>query len=232
MTSIYSKKIVSILSRPRLRKYLEEANKFSPKSNDEKIEIALQFYAWNTALSAAFYGPLQALEITLRNVINERLTNAYGKIWYDSTQFVDLSDDSTAKLNRAKEKSKRKKNRKTYATDDIVSDLSFGFWINLFIYRSLWHKELHKIFFSERLTKKELKKERVKLYKRLDNLRYLRNRIAHHEPIFHRNLQQDMANILDMLGWICPDERKRVERYIRLPDVIKMRPPDDSELKF
>ena len=33
---------------------------------------ALRLYTWNTAISAAFYGPLQALEVVLRNAIAPR----------------------------------------------------------------------------------------------------------------------------------------------------------------
>ena len=39
---------------------------------------ALQLYTWNTKISAAFYGPLQGLEIALRNAIHQQLTRCYG----------------------------------------------------------------------------------------------------------------------------------------------------------
>ena len=38
---------------------------------------ALQLYTWNTEMSAAFYGPLQGLEIALRNAIHQQLTRCY-----------------------------------------------------------------------------------------------------------------------------------------------------------
>jgi len=39
---------------------------------------------------------------------------------------------------------------------------------------------------------------------RLDSLRKLRNRVAHLEPIVGRNLRQDLADIVETMGWICP----------------------------
>jgi hypothetical protein len=33
-------------------------------------EKALRLYTWNTAASAAFYGPLQGLEVALRNAMH------------------------------------------------------------------------------------------------------------------------------------------------------------------
>ena len=44
---------------------------------------ALHLYTWNTAISAAFYGPLQGLEVALRNAMHRRLTECYGSAWYD-----------------------------------------------------------------------------------------------------------------------------------------------------
>ncbi|WP_299592843.1 hypothetical protein [uncultured Tateyamaria sp.] len=47
---------------------------------------AVRLYTWNTAVSAAFYGPLQALEVALRNAMNRELASAYGQTWYDSAK--------------------------------------------------------------------------------------------------------------------------------------------------
>ena len=47
-------------------------------------EKALHLYTWNTALSAAFYGPLQGLEVALRNALHRQLTERYGAEWYDN----------------------------------------------------------------------------------------------------------------------------------------------------
>lgn len=45
---------------------------------------AVRLYTWNTAASAAFYGPLQALEVTLRNGFHRSLAASYGADWYDN----------------------------------------------------------------------------------------------------------------------------------------------------
>ena len=63
-------------SPERLRTYLTAAE------GDRKR--ALQLYTWNTKISAAFYGPLQGLEITLRNAIHRQLTRCYSAAWYDN----------------------------------------------------------------------------------------------------------------------------------------------------
>jgi len=63
------------LSRERLSTYLDAAG------GDRQRAILL--HAWNTAVSAAFYGPLQGLEVMLRNAMHRRLAERYGPAWYD-----------------------------------------------------------------------------------------------------------------------------------------------------
>ena len=64
------------LSRERLGTYLDAAG------GDQ--EGAIRLHVWNTAVSAAFYGPLQGLEVALRNAIHRRLSERYGEAWYDN----------------------------------------------------------------------------------------------------------------------------------------------------
>lgn len=44
-------------------------------------KLAMQLHARNTAIGAALYGPLQSLEITLRNTINCQLISKFGVSW-------------------------------------------------------------------------------------------------------------------------------------------------------
>ena len=66
------------LSHERLSTYLAAA--------DRDREMAVRLHIRNTAVSAAFYGPLQVLEVALRNAMNRRLGEVYGRAWYDNDQ--------------------------------------------------------------------------------------------------------------------------------------------------
>ena len=48
------------------------------------------------------------------------------------------------------------------------------------------------------------KPDRKTVFNRFDNVRLLRNRIAHQEKIVTRNLAKDYWEIIETLGWICP----------------------------
>ena len=64
------------LSSARMSIYLEAI--------DGNWEKAARLYAWNTAVSAAFYASLQALEVALRNAMHAQLACRYGVPWYDN----------------------------------------------------------------------------------------------------------------------------------------------------
>ncbi len=87
-------------------------------------ELALRLYTWNTAISAAFYGPLQGLEVALRNAMHQQLSTAYGADWYDNPA-CGLDQGAMRKIENAK----KTLGRGGYAIDPphVVAELSFGF---------------------------------------------------------------------------------------------------------
>jgi hypothetical protein len=93
----YSPTIINALERAlspeRLSTYLAAAN------GDHAA--ALRLYVWNTEISAALYGPLQALEILVRNAFHRELSAVYGPTWYDNPQ-VPLTPPARARGGRGK----------------------------------------------------------------------------------------------------------------------------------
>lgn len=89
---------------------------------------AVRLYTWNTAVSAAFYGPLQALEVALRNAMNRELATVYGQAWYDNPK-VGLDSGCIARV----EQTKRDLRKDKYPDDPphVIASLSFGFWVSL-----------------------------------------------------------------------------------------------------
>ena len=193
-------KLESILSVERLEPYLSavRANK----------ENALKLYELNSRLSAAFYKPLQVLEISVRNSMNKKLSERYSEDWYNNRH--DIFHQKT--MQRIKKiKTILQEKGSTISNCRIVSTLPFGFWVSLLnrdrsisttnkhdYEMTLWRPVLRRAFpYGERLTRK-------KAYRQLNESRILRNRIAHHEPIFERDLTEDYVQILEIIGWVSP----------------------------
>jgi len=198
------------------------------KATGNDREKAARLYTWNTAISAAFYGPLQALEISLRNAMHRQLAHTYGACWYDNPA-AGLDSRAAARITDAK----RDLQRNGHAADppDIVAALSFGFWVallgaggrlsppqqgNASYERTLWRPALHRTFSNAGPW------NRKGALGPLNALRLLRNRIAHHEPVFARNLGEDYRNILDVLGWISAHKRNWVEVHCRVPSLLAL----------
>lgn len=91
-------------------------------------EKAMRLYTWNTAVSAAFYGPLQGLEVAVRNAMHRRISEVYGPDWYDNPR---CRLDARALDRVAGVKADLR--REGYPVDPPhgVAALTFGFWVSL-----------------------------------------------------------------------------------------------------
>jgi hypothetical protein len=74
-----------------------------------------------------------------------------------------------------------------YHHDKLVSALNFGFWIYMFapIQFREGGQDLHKIFI-----RRKVGTNRKMIFEDLNQIRKLRNRIAHHEPLCFNNNNQ------------------------------------------
>jgi hypothetical protein len=55
-------------------------------------------------------------------------------------------------------------------------------------------------------------RSRKELSPLLNRMRHLRNRVFHHEPVWHwSNLAQQHALALDLIGWFSPELRATIE---------------------
>jgi hypothetical protein len=144
------------------------------------LVAAVQMYEQNTALSEALYGVLQAFEVTIRNSMHRELTAHFGVAnWFDR---IPLLRAEAAALKRAKKSLLRA--GKPQTPGRIVAELSFGFWVGLTsrpYSQKVWIPCLYKAFPLKRLAHKAANG-------RLEEIRRIRNRIAHHEPIMQPTL--------------------------------------------
>lgn len=192
------------------------------------MDHALALHVRNAALGSAFFGPLQALEVALRNAMHRELSATYGAQWWVSPRLA--LDRRAAETLIATQTELNRHGKRTPA--DVVGALSFGFWVALLTRggviappapktanydATLWRPALYRAFPHARLS-------RQGAHFALNGLRTLRNRIAHHEPIFQRNLHSDWTAIETVLGWICPVTRNWVVHHSRVLDVLNLPP--------
>lgn len=195
------------LSPPRLGRYLADSNGI--------LDAALSLYERNTRISEAFYLPLQGLEVCLRNHLNMQLQARYGTNWF-RTNAAPLNPATIEKLDAAMDKLTGE--GVPLSQGAVVAELSFGFWVSLLgraYDRALWPHVLSPAFRSS--GKRMLRRD---VHQRMNGLREFRNRVAHHEPIYHLDPGLKHAEIIEATAWICPDTTAWLLSTSRVPSVL------------
>lgn len=164
-------------------------------------ERALLLYLWNAQLGEAFHLPIQAVEVGLRNCVDQALQLEFGTTWWGDGDFRTLVDRQQIEaIDVALHGIARRGDSPTHG--GMVSGLSFGFWVAMLKPRynpRFWSRRLRNAF--PHLPRAE---DRRSLEQRLQAIRILRNRIAHHEPIIRRDTSKDYAELMTTLRWMSP----------------------------
>jgi hypothetical protein len=192
MPFVYSSNALDVLSKTiakdRLLQYITHSK--------GDIHKAMMMYERNTVLSQGLYGVLQPLEIAFRNAIHRVMTTDTGKSnWYYYAP-LNYREDEAVKAAKAN----ILRWSRAVTPGRMVAELTFGFWLRLLdtsYEKTLWVPHLYKAF--PNLSKPD----RATIFDRLYSIKTLRNRIAHHEPVIFRNLNQDYSNAIEAIEWIC-----------------------------
>ena len=174
-------------SEERLTKYREAYLGPSDVNGDY---CGYGLYIWNSKLSAACFTSIHVMEVVLRNAIAEACVTKYGANWiYQSSFQKSLKYSNYCDLCKIIDRFNR-----PIFIGKLIPELSFFFWqelVNVKQYDRLWKDQLFHIFPG--LNRLHNEKESLKkLFNAVDSIRNFRNRIAHHEPIFNRNIRSDM----------------------------------------
>lgn len=169
---------------------------------------ALQLYAWNAQVSAAFLAPLHICEVVIRNAVADALEAVYGPQWPWSAGFTQSLPTHQSGYSQINDLMFARQANTT--TGKVIPELKFAFWEKMFTARHddrLWIPHLATIFQGlppGPNSKKTIGKYRLAIYNELTHIRALRNRIAHHEPIFERDLAADFRRISALIALRCP----------------------------
>ncbi len=187
-------------------------------------KAAQDLYSWNALLSGALLMPLHICEVVTRNAISEALELQYGDQWPWSKGFERSLPDPQSGFSLRKDLIAARHNRQTVG--EVISDLNFHFWQNMFTSRHdnrLWSPYLRQVL-PHLETTKPIQILRSEIYQNLFEIRRLRNRIAHHEPIFARNLMADFNRIKDMISIRCPLTAQWMSDHQQAVDLIRSKP--------
>ena len=166
-------------SRDRLEKYLGKV---------AEDQLAAEFlYVANQKVSESLYPLISILEVSLRNRVHTKLTEKFGAVdWWNHDELnIQAFTSCNDKIERAKSKIYHRTsaitNKHNIKASQLVAEVSLNFWTSLF------SEDLSKVLWSDLMTcfphlPKEARKRRS-VAKPLENIKSLRNRVMHHEPI-------------------------------------------------
>ena len=190
-------------------------------------------YFWNVAMSEALYPTIQVLEVTLRNGIHSAASGVYQTpFWFDRPNLL-LPRELDAVIEA---RSDLAQSNKPHNAGRIVAALRFGFWTSLRsrpYERRLWRANnlaLLRVAFPH-LPRRY--RARNSVWQRGDDVRRLRNRVMHAEPVWNRQaLLSEHGEILDAIGWVSPPLLETITRLDRFPDVYQNgRPRIEATIK-
>jgi len=207
------------ISRERLNRYL-----VSTKSDLDK---ALKLYELNLRISQFLYGALHEFEIALRNAMHDQLTAHFRRAdWYEIAPIHSVAMGMVA---RAKGCARPE----AHIPGKVISELTLGFWTGLTASQylfTLWNTCLHKAF-------PHIASDRTKVHAALNDLKVLRNRVAHHERILGpqgmlygskhpalpgQDLLIEPELVLDVVSWICPETAAWTRRVSQFDVCLKI----------
>lgn len=215
--------LIDLFSLKRLSSY-----KYNENDTDT---IALERYLYNIELSKSLYPLLSILEISLRNRINQAIESVIQENWLgkELNQQNILLANEHKKLLEAKQKLLNKGHR-NIGKDDLIAELSLGFWIHLCTKRyktALWHKQnFFRTVFADYPNFSEFDKL-SKIFPTLNLMLKLRNRVFHHEIIINHpyGINNCYRDLRKLLSYISKDSLLYLDRVCDFNKVITKQKP-------
>lgn len=158
---------------------------------------AVALYEWNSAVSAALFETLGAVEVIIRNAFHQQLAVRHAERSGVGPWYVGgwIDDKGRKDVRTARERA-TSRGRQPELEGKVVAELSFGFWRYLVAkrYQATAWPALQKAFPRHPAGPSVPRRD---IDDRMQRVHVLRNRVAHHEPVFRRDLALDPPTSVD-----------------------------------
>jgi len=193
-------KIEQTLSIPRLSKY---ENFYKDKGESYEKSDVLMLYERNLIISNKFFYLLNYFEVVLRNAVVQAIEISFRcnetNSWHANEAFIR----SLSRRGRHSPKSMFDSAKEKFpdSPSKMIPELKFVFWQKMLMANyeeRIWQGCFNSIFPNATVENRQI------FYDWTDQLRELRNRIAHHEPIiFNRDLENDLEVLTKFIYCRC-----------------------------
>jgi len=213
-----------------LQKALSAERLDSYRINSDPSEFkAIARYFYNAALCEALYPALHALEVGLRNSLDQAITEHCRTNWPNLRDWLSATSPVLCTPQRQDVSAARQRLRQSGKTQinhsSLVGQLSFGFWTGILgrsyevggsASANIWPRLLKKSF--PHISPQRRTRNNIPFI--LTRVRRLRNRAFHHEPIWHfSDLLEQYEVTTEAIGWVCPNLRDTIYNFDKFPHV-------------
>ena len=164
---------------------------------------AMARYHWNVQLAEALTPGIHAIEICLRNAIHNAMRTTYptsNDMWFDAWVGQGISREPlllTLDSDQVQAARTRVMNlSKPVEAPRLVAQLSFGFWVEL-LNDDYDMKIVRPLLGGPMRNVKDPYRKQASLRELFGKFRELRNRVAHHEPIF--DARDDLRHLHELM---------------------------------
>lgn len=116
--------------------------------------------------------------------------------------------------------------RNVRSTGKVIPELKFVFWQKMFTRRHdsrIWNPQLRRVM-PNLAPLQPVSILRKSIYSHLERVRRLRNRIAHHEPVFSRMLMDDYQAILMLVNYRCAVTAAWLDSTQKVSTIVEAKP--------
>ena len=203
-------------SASRLSLYLQACD------GDE--QKAHELYVWNSEISSAFWELLGHVEVALRNKLSAQLQALEIQAGSRDHWLVNR-ESSSLKFNPfidkaiVEAKTRVRLARKEQSGEQIMSELSFGFWHQMLSKRNQrYWPDIATGFQGLRARNRTLVSNRLEVF------RDFRNRIGHHHRIWNLDLVEKHEEILGFAELLDPEFSIWLSSQSRVANLLALRP--------
>ena len=205
--------------------HLFSTSRISPyfQTGDSPREV-LNKYHLNIMLSEAMVPTLHYLEVCLRNRIDHLFCKLYGLNWLiQIPKNLPITVEDIKRIDKIKARIKREYKREP-AHGDILSQMAFGFWCSFFHRKYdpiIWHRKnsINSVFPNL----PRFNRKRSYIEKKILIIKDVRNRIAHHEPIWNMviSIEEVHRMCIEIINAISIEASSQLQMIDRFPKVNK-----------
>lgn len=195
---IYMDSIRKTLSLPRMSTFDKEVAGTQVSS--------LELYNWNAQLASALMYPFHIFEVSVRNAVSDALSKVHSSNWHTAQSFRRSLKSNQHGYCPIDDLSKIA--NKHQSLNKVIPELKFVFWEKLFTSRfqkQIWDKHFHHIFPNHACLGSTSAESREHIRRCIESVRLIRNRVAHHEPIFRFDIPALLHTMEHIIQLRCED---------------------------